>query len=158
MPAHSWSPGNRISECREGSDISAIFVIDHFVNQAEKMLSKGLFSPCVGFAFLLGLLVPSHGEDFKLVPIASYANRPDVIAKEGNRISAIFAEHKIRWVGAGSKGFTLSVPASQAGEAMHLLAQAIKDESLRITLAIMNADGTRFVTVTPDEVFSWRER
>ncbi len=85
----------------------------------------------------------------KYVPIASHANTPDVNAKEGVRAQSILRKHKIKSISAGSAGLTMSVPIEDATQARQLLAKAIQEEGLRITLLKMNEEGTRAVIITP---------
>ena len=83
------------------------------------------------------------------VPVASYANGPEVVEKEGKRAAMILGDRKY-WQGdqlfnkdywtqwaidhkTGS-AVVLFVPRDQSSEARLLLARVIKAEGLRITL------------------------
>jgi hypothetical protein len=86
----------------------------------------------------------------RLAPVASYANRADIVAKDGARAATILAENGIHSTVTASAAATLSVPAPQAGEARQLLARAVRKERLR--LSILEMKGHRAVILNPKDV------
>ena len=115
------------------------------------------------FAVILGLTVLFIGlpwyargvpptPDDPLVVVGSFPNTPAEAEKTGGRIQAIFKAHQIECGGfAGSAGLSVDVPASQADKARQLLAHAVLEEGLAITL-YGPLQGDRYVTVTPEAV------
>ncbi len=89
------------------------------------------------------------GDPPKYIPVASYANRPEMDAV-GARAGAILRAQKIESVAAGSAGMTISVPADRSVEALQLLAKAIEAEKLQLSLLVPKGD--RYVIITPDSV------
>ena len=89
------------------------------------------------------------GDPPKYVPVASYANRPEMNAV-GARASAILHAQKIESVAVGSAGMTISVPDDRSAEALQVMAKAIKAEKLQLTLLVPKGD--RYVIITPDSV------
>jgi hypothetical protein len=112
--------------------------------------------PLRHFFVLLAVLAASVAnaadEPLKMVPVANYVNRPDITEKDGARAAAILKEHKILAISAGSAGMTMSVPAHQAAEARILLAKAIQNEGLRLTLVEPTIKGGRSNIVTPESI------
>jgi hypothetical protein len=92
--------------------------------------------------------VSSAEETLKLVAVASYRNTREVRETVGVRVGAILNAQKINWNGAGSAGMTIVVPDDQASEALELLAKAVKEERLPLTLY----GGKKGDIVTPDSI------
>lgn len=118
------------------------------------MNARILLNSLLSLVFSITLMGTIRADEPKYVPIASYANSPDVNAKEGVRAQSILRNHKIKGISAGSAGLTMSVPVENATQARQLLAKAIQEEGLRITLLKMNPEGTRAVIVTPESILN----
>ncbi len=84
--------------------------------------------------------------------VAVYLNRPELVAKEGRRVTNLLYDNKIEFISDNSSCVTISVLAGQAPEALRLLATAIKAEHLRIQLIQMSAKGDWGIPVTPDHI------
>src|SRR5215203_1108787 len=76
----------------------------------------------------------SAKETLKLVCIANDRNTREVRETVGVRVGAILDARKINWNGAGSAGMTIVVSAERGAEALELLARAVKEERLPLTL------------------------
>ena len=107
----------------------------------------------IGVALAGSLFLPPRGLAVDLTPVAvaSHANDPESVKKEGQRAATILREQKItlwpgdqlfdsnywkQWVIDHQTGsaVVLFVTRNQSSEARLLLARAIKAEGLRITL------------------------
>lgn len=86
------------------------------------------------------------------IPIASYGNTAETWKMEEERVFPFLKARGIQPVSCGSAGSSLFVPATQENRARRLLAGLILREKLPITLTRMNAEGTRWIPVTPQEV------
>jgi len=89
--------------------------------------------------------------DEPLEAVASYSNTPEARRAVGGRASSVLQDRGIFSVAAGSRGMTLSVPASRAAEARRILAHLVQDEKLELSLLAKELDG-RARTITPDEI------
>lgn len=98
-------------------------------------------------------LFPSFGvaaETPRLVPVADYLNF-EVNKTGGKRAFEILRAQKIESIGTGNGlGGTIFVPVDRVDEALRLLAKAVKEEKLRLTLLIRKEG--RYVGVTPERI------
>jgi len=108
------------------------------------VLIVGSLAALVGYSFLKnGTFSP------KIVPIATYRNSRDIREHEQKRVAAILSGHEIDFVFARSRGMTVFTRESRSTEARTLLAHAVKDEGLRITLLELKKGEIKPVAVTP---------
>jgi hypothetical protein len=104
----------------------------------------------VASAFFLSCQVGGADESLKLVPVASYINRDEVVKTVGARVFALLKAKNIKTVCAGSFAMTVDVPDNRAAEARQLLAAAIKAEKLQLSILVPKGD--RYVVVTPESI------
>ena len=115
------------------------------------MISRFYIAICAVFFASLASPRSVLAADVTRVPFASYANEPEVVAKEGKRVATVLGDRKItywpddrifdknywtKWTIDHKSGsaVVLFVPRNLSAEARLLLARAIKAEGLRITL------------------------
>ena len=105
----------------------------------------------VSICFWLCSKVNSTAEGPKLVMVATYSNNTPTTTQVGQRAAAILRAQGIQSFHAGSRGIGVSVPAADATKAHRLLARAVKEERLPLTLVMPDA-GRRHREVTPESI------
>jgi hypothetical protein len=106
------------------------------------------------FVFFLLFLFPLSGvaaEAPRLIPVANYLILDVKKERVEKRAFEILRAQKIESIGTGNgMGGTIYVPADRADEALRLLAKAIKEEKVQVTLLIRKEG--RYGGVTPESI------